>query len=148
VTAPVDELVVRRARKVPAWNPDTCKHAWEDIEQDGHRHRCVHCWVRYHSAEVDGVWVKVWDHGARSGRAKALGSCPGPSGRPALTVVPDVPAPAESLPSEPQRLCGSCNPPCGRPGRPYLRGLACAEVVAASGAAIRAWLAEPHGGAA
>lgn len=116
-------------RRRPAWSPTNPKHSWLDIDEDGHHHKCVHCWVRYHSEpNGSGGWVKVWDHGPRSGRSATLGPCPGPSGRPVLAVVPDLPVEVPAQPpvaDAPTKLCARCNPPCGRPGRLYAGGLTC-----------------------
>jgi hypothetical protein len=155
----VISLDEHRRRKTPAWNPETKRHAWLDIDEDGHHHKCLHCWVAYHSEPTgSGGYVKVWSHGARSGRSTSLGKCPGPSGRPALEVVADEPVlevPAASGGAVPDRpvgtpLCRRCNPPCGRPGRLHLGGVSCAEVVAAEGAATREWIRDMRssGGAA
>lgn len=119
---PVDKLAEQQARKVPAWNPDTRRHAWQDIDEDGHHHKCFHCWVAYHS-EPDGAgYIKVWSHGSRSGRSTSMGKCPGPDGRPTLTVVPALePADGELPP------CTRCAPPCGRTGHLTLGGPTCDE---------------------
>lgn len=142
----VVSLDERRRRKHPAWNPDKPRHAWEDIDVDGHHHKCSHCWLAYHS-EPSGVgYVKAWSHGSRSGRSKSLGPCPGPDGRPKLTLVPDAPlevaAGGGAVPPKPsvQPLCARCNPPCGRPGRLHLGGVSCAEVVARAAAARAGWI--------
>jgi hypothetical protein len=145
--ATVTDIRDQRARKVPAWNPHTRKHAWENVNAG---HRCLHCTVYYHSVDVDGVWWKAWTLGERSGRTRKMPPCPGPQRHPEL-----VPAPVE-VPAQPQaddipvRLCARCNPPCGRPGRLHLGGYSCAEVVAAAGAATREWIRgmRPSGGAA
>jgi hypothetical protein len=125
-----------RQRKHPAWKPETRKHAWEVIDEDGHHHKCVHCWVRYHSESDGAGFVKVWSHGPRRGRAsKSLGPCPGPSGRPALAVVDSAPtlevtADRGKLPGKAaaQASCCRCVPPlepCGQPTRLYLGGRLC-----------------------
>lgn len=151
MTDTVVSLDERRTRKVPAWNPDTRRHAWQDIDEDGHHHKCVHCWVRYHHEPSGAGYVKVWSHGARNGRSTSLGPCPGPSGRPVLEVVggsepasvPPTPVaefkPAPATPAA-ARVCRRCNPTCGRPGRPYLGGISCEQVVTAAGAANREWV--------
>jgi hypothetical protein len=144
----VISLDEHRRRKTPAWNPETKRHAWLDIDEDGHHHKCAHCWVAYHSEPTgSGGYVKVWSHGSRSGRSGSLGRCPGPDGRPALTLVTEpaaleVAAGGAVVPGEPAatRRCRRCNPPCGRPGRLHLGGVSCAEVVAAEGAATREWI--------
>lgn len=118
MTASVTDI---RTRKVPAWNPDTRRHAWQDIDEGGHHHKCFHCWVAYHSESDGAGYVKVWSHGTRRGKAsKSLGPCPGPDGRPTLTVVPDLPEAVADL-----RVCTRCVPPCGRTGHPTLGGPTC-----------------------
>lgn len=137
-------MTVTDIRAARPWSEKSRNHGWDDIDVNGDHHECRFCGVRYHS-EPDGTggYIKAWTHGVRSGRSKSMGRCPGPDGRPKLTIV----APAgdvEQVAATPERvatrLCARCNPPCGREARLYAGGWSCAPVVAASSRARAEWL--------
>lgn len=131
----------------------TPRHSWnvEPRADDPTRHirTCRRCGVKKRSEPDGRNWVELWlavDGTSGEGKPPACGTAAsGGSPQPAVNpeVVPDTAAPALVVvlaEKTTARTCRRCNPPCGRPARPFLGGDSCDEVVAAAAVARAAWI--------
>lgn len=133
----------------------TPRHSWDKKPRrdDPNRHvytcRRPPCGLMKRSELVDGQWVEVWRWpDGVEGQGVKVPSCRPVEAGGELVPAPPVEAPTQPQVAQPDQICARCNPPCGRPGKPYLGGISCTEVVAAAGLATREWIRGMQGGAA